>query len=94
MTAWPPLLVFTINTFFFSAVTVNEEGKDETALLGKFLDRARKEGEMEREEEREWWEVVERERHGRGEREDDDEEREEKKRREDEVEAAAVAIDD
>lgn len=42
MTAWPPLLVFTISTFFFSALTMNERKGDETALLGVLEEKARK----------------------------------------------------
>ena len=52
MTAWPPLLVLTIRTFFFSAalaLTVNED--KETCL--EAVGYGKKEGEMETEKERE-----------------------------------------
>lgn len=94
MTAWPPLLVLTMSTFFFSALTVNEGERDEAVLLGEFEMRGREDGEMERDDEREWWEFEERrERRVRGEREEEEEEEEgeEKKRREEEDEATTVS---
>lgn len=89
MTAWPPLLVLTMSTFFFSALTVNEAERDEAVLLGETERRGREEGEMERDDEREWWEFEERERRARGDREE--EAGEERKRREEGDEATTVS---
>lgn len=51
MTAWPPLLVLTMSTFFFSALMVNDN--EEAAALGVFEESGRRDGEMERDDERE-----------------------------------------